>query len=185
MVPNNLFPWVLPHSYQSLDHPCCVFIISCSSWAIFRSKPACSLREENSLSDGCPGGCNAVFTFFQALWTEETYGCQMAARSSLGQWCGWRHSRSSLNGDSHGQGHYRLLWSDQRSLCRGKAFSSRCIQNIWEIIGNPCWYEAWIFPFSCECPMASLSLSALLFFFKARSLWKHTWLGYSQGRGCT
>lgn len=181
MVPNNLFPWVFPHSYYSLDHPGCVFINLCSSWAIFRSKPACFLGEETSLSDGCPGGCNAVFTFLQALWTEETYGCQMAARSSLGWWCGWRHSQPSLNGDSHGKGQYGLPWSDKRSFCRGKAVSSRCIQNILVIIENPCCYEAWLFPFSGECPVASLSLSGLLVFLSQEAFQAHlTWIQSGQ-----
>lgn len=163
-----------PHGYQSPDYQCSTSMDSCSSCTIFRIKPVSSFWEEAGCGyiDYCPGGCNAVYTLLQALWTEETDGCQMATRSGLGQVMWWRCRWSSLNRDSHGQSQHRPA-RDQKSLLRGKTLGADIFRICWYFIWYPYHYRAWLLSLSCECPRANLCLSAVPGPFKARRLWKH------------
>lgn len=175
-VPSNFLPCVFCRRYYSPDHPCSTSIGFCSSWAIFRIKPAHSFWEETGCGyiDYCPGSCNAVFTLLQALWTEETGGCQMAKRSGLGQVMCWRFSQSSLSGDSHGQSQCRPpvvrrpKVPPQRDELQ-QQINSEYTDNSHgtHIIMRRC------FSFSCECPRSNVSWPGVPGPFKAKSFLKH------------
>lgn len=127
-VPSNFLPCVFCRRYYSPDHPCSTSIDFCSSWAIFRIKPAHSFWEETGCGyiDYCPGSCNAVFTLLQALWTEKQVGAKWQKEAVWVKWCAGDSASPVSVGTAMDRASADLpLSGDQRSLLKGTSFSSR------------------------------------------------------------